>query len=99
MLIDENDCSVKECGQLWIVNQLQDFKNPKNKYHLPPPRSECKTNPDDPCCLSCQQPQGNCPADPACNTPLDDVSDNQNLRCWDNKRRFGIDFLYPIDRY
>jgi hypothetical protein len=25
--------------------------------------------------------------------------DDINLRCWDQKRRFGIDFLYPIDRY
>jgi hypothetical protein len=25
--------------------------------------------------------------------------DNINLRCWDQKRRFGIDFLYPTDRY
>jgi hypothetical protein len=22
-----------------------------------------------------------------------------NLRCWEQKRRFGIDFLYPIERY
>jgi hypothetical protein len=28
-----------------------------------------------------------------------DMEDNINLRCWDQKRRFGIDFLYPIDRY
>jgi hypothetical protein len=27
------------------------------------------------------------------------LSDAINLRCWDQKRRFGIDFLYPIERY
>jgi hypothetical protein len=30
---------------------------------------------------------------------LDAKTDDVNLRCWDQKRRFGIDFLYPIDRY
>jgi hypothetical protein len=30
---------------------------------------------------------------------LDELSDNINLRCWNQKRRFGIDFLYPTDRY
>ncbi len=27
------------------------------------------------------------------------LDDSINLRCFDQKRRFGIDFLYPIDRY
>ena len=26
-------------------------------------------------------------------------TDALNLRCWDQKRRFGIDFLYPVERY
>ena len=26
-------------------------------------------------------------------------STSTNLRCFDQKRRFGIDFLYPVDRY
>jgi hypothetical protein len=30
---------------------------------------------------------------------LNAVDDPLNLRCFDQKRRFGIDFLYPIDRY
>ena len=25
--------------------------------------------------------------------------DSINLRCFDQKRRFGIDFLWPVDRY
>ena len=31
--------------------------------------------------------------------PQDNLSDPVNLRCFDQKRRFGIDFLYPTDRY
>ncbi len=27
------------------------------------------------------------------------LEDAVNLRCYDQKRRFGIDFLYPVDRY
>jgi hypothetical protein len=27
------------------------------------------------------------------------ADDNPSLRCFDQKRRFGVDFLYPIDRY
>ena len=49
--------------------------------------------------------QGNCPVDPTCKdgngniAMLSELEDNINLRCFDQKRRFGIDFLYPIDRY
>ena len=31
--------------------------------------------------------------------PMTDQQDPTNLRCFDQKRRFGIDFLYPLDRY
>jgi hypothetical protein len=43
-----------------------------------------------------------CPADPTCQKNggvLDAETDPPNLRCWDQKRRFGIDFSYPADRY
>jgi hypothetical protein len=30
---------------------------------------------------------------------MDAVEDPINLRCFDQKRRFGVDFLYPLDRY
>ena len=72
---------------------------------LPRPRQECAVNTDDPCCKSCGQAAGTCPADPTCVGPngglalLSAAEDDVNLRCWDQKRRFGIDFLYPVDRY
>jgi hypothetical protein len=46
-----------------------------------------------------------CPEDPQCKDGsgktiyLDELEDNINVRCIEQKRRFGIDFLYPIDRY
>ncbi len=96
MLTDENDCSIKESGQYYFAAQLQ---SGSSAFHLPRARSECATNPNDPCCKSCGQDPGSCPADPNCATPLAPEEDDANLRCWDQKRRFGIDFLYGTDRY
>lgn len=104
MLTDENDCSIKEFGQFYYVGQLRNGATP---VRLPRARQECAADPNDPCCKSCGQSAGACPNDPTCMDPnggsgpalLSDLEDNINLRCWDQKRRFGIDFLYPTDRY
>jgi hypothetical protein len=101
LVTDEDDCSVRDDSQYYLVLQGQSPNNPGAVFHLPPPRSACAKNPDDPCCASCGQatPAG-CGPDPACNVPtLDDAQDPINLRCFDQKRRFGIDFLYPVQRY
>jgi hypothetical protein len=93
MLTDENDCSVKESSYFYLAT---------NSSALPRARKECLTNPNDACCKSCALAQGNCPDDADCKAkPYLDVNteDKSNLRCFDQKRRFGIDFLYPIDRY
>jgi hypothetical protein len=102
-LSDENDCSTREYGQYFYAGQLKNGNG--TQFHLPRPRSECATDPNDPCCKSCGQAPGNCPVDPTCVDgngsiqPLNEVEDPSNLRCFDQKRRFGIDFLYPIERY
>lgn len=104
LVTDENDCSTREGGQYWFSNQGLDPSMSGKAFHLPRARAVCATNPDDPCCASCGQsaPDGCLPAsaDPACNAPpFDTTEDPINLRCFDQKRRFGVDFLYPIDRY
>lgn len=103
MLSDENDCSTKEFGQFFFANQM---KNPGGSpFHLPRARQVCASNPNDECCRSCGQDVGNCPFDPTCFDAngnvkmLSDTEDAANLRCFDQKRRFGIDFLNPVDRY
>jgi hypothetical protein len=101
IITDEDDCSVQAGGEYYLVLQGLAPGNPNALYHLPPPRSACATNPDDPCCASCGEttPAG-CSTDPACSAPaLSDAQDPINLRCFDQKRRFGIDFLYPVQRY
>jgi len=107
MLTDENDCSIRESGQFYFAAQVATSSG--SKFHLPRPRAVCATNPNDPCCHSCGQPlAAGCAEDPTCyinGDPnqgievLDDMEDAFNVRCFDQKRRFGIDFLYPVDRY
>ena len=90
MLTDENDCSIQDSGYGWLAG----------KTTLNVGTTACAANPNDKCCTYCgfeSAPEG-CPPleqDPACAG-----SDNfQNVRCWDQKRRFGVNFLYPTSRY
>ncbi|WP_437811616.1 hypothetical protein [Sorangium sp. So ce1078] len=99
MLSDENDCSIREEGRNYLVAETS------RGFRLWRPRTECATDPGHECCRSCSQKQDGCPVDPACTGPdgnparLSAAEDPVNSRCWDQKRRFGFDFLYPIDRY
>lgn len=96
LLTDENDCSINDVGIGFNTAQLGTQKNP---VHLPRARAICATNPDDECCKSCGSTAGKCPEDPTCKEALTSEQDPTNLRCFDQKKRFGIDFLYPLDRY
>ncbi|MEM6790135.1 MAG: hypothetical protein AAF715_21625 [Myxococcota bacterium] len=100
MLSDENDCSIRQEGQFHLAAGLPTGS-------LPRPRPECAVDPNDPCCRSCGAPQDGCPdASDVCDADgdgeadaLSDLEDHINVRCFDQKRRFGIDFLYPMSRY
>jgi len=96
LLADENDCSIRDGADYhFILRGAPMFAA----------RAECATNPNDPCCASCAKQPAECPADPTCDAPdgtprlLDPAEDHINRRCFDQKRRFGVDFLYPTDRY
>jgi len=100
MLSDENDCSAQIGNQTWVVFNIEDTR-PMFKGS-----SVCATNPNDKCCYSCPlTPPTGCPVDPSCQADPQNVNrlapelDGQNLRCYDQKRRFGVDFLYPTRRY
>ncbi|HKY40028.1 MAG TPA: hypothetical protein VJN18_29035, partial [Polyangiaceae bacterium] len=99
MLTDENDCSVRD--------EEYGYYLPSGASNMPRASSACERDPNDPCCLPCTLqsavPEG-CPAidsDPACQRgqQLSEVEAATNLRCFQNKRRFGYDFLYPTSRY
>ncbi|WP_206079613.1 hypothetical protein [Polyangium spumosum] len=97
MLSDENDCSIKETGFFYRASHTS---------AMPRPRAECAVDPNDKCCSSCglPAPEG-CPADPSCFNAdgsvatLKSAEDPVDLRCFNQKQRFGVDFLYPTDRY
>ncbi|HEX7669504.1 MAG TPA: hypothetical protein VF395_07975, partial [Polyangiaceae bacterium] len=96
LLTDENDCSVQDGGQ-YLLPTLA------GPGELTRGSSVCATNPNDRCCYSCgtRKIPDNCPPDPTCNSkaavPVKD--DAPDLRCYQQKRRFGFDFLYPVQRY
>ena len=103
-LSDENDCSIRDDGVGWFVS---------SSSPMPKATAACAVNPNDPCCRSCAQNETTPPtgclalsADPVCmgaaagsyNT-WDAAHDSLNLRCFDQKQRFGFDLLYPTTRY
>jgi hypothetical protein len=103
MLTDENDCSIADTGQNWIFAQASGGGGP---FHLPYGTTACESDPNSPCCRSCASTASPAPGcaetfnDNNCQLgSMDDLSDHLNLRCWDQKRRFGIDALYPTRRY
>lgn len=107
MLSDENDCSIKDSELGWYVSTIMSPSN--TAYALARPTAHCATDPNSACCRSCLTSES---APPAGCTPLDldpecakgetldpATEDKVNVRCWDQKQRFGIDFLHPTARY
>lgn len=92
VLSDENDCSLRDDGYSWLV---ADQASP-----MPRARAICSEKPNDPCCRACadQSTPSECGTDATCAAGATKI-DSANLRCMDQKRRFGLDLLYPIDRY
>ncbi|APR81626.1 Hypothetical protein A7982_06975 [Minicystis rosea] len=94
MLTDENDCSTREELDYYKVN------NTSSNFKMVKGRAICATDPNNRCCAPCDQTPTDCPVDDTCTDPyLEPKDDPVNLRCWNQKKRFGKDFLYPIDRY
>src|SRR5688572_26706397 len=79
----------------------------EGEFRLGKATAACAGDPNSPCCRSCtaseSAPPNGCKPlseEAACRPPLhDSLDDHVNLRCFDQKRRFGVDFLYPIARY
>jgi len=101
MLTDENDCSVVDGGIGWLTAT---YSVGGAVFAMPPATSACDSNPNDRCCRSCGQAGegAGCPSaenDANCDPPLPNEQDAFNLRCFKQKQRFGVDLLYPIERY
>jgi len=103
-LTDENDCSAADINGGQGFYSLQPAAGLPSVSVLGHGTSMCLINPNDPCCFNCGQP-----AKPGCPDPARDpeclkgawsaVEDPLNLRCWNQKRRYGVDFLWPVGRY
>lgn len=103
MLSDENDCSIVDEGYGWLIARTPNPGKVANMYRS---TSQCAANPNDPCCQSCGESvaRDGCPAiasDAECvkGKTLADADDSPNLRCWQQKRRFGFELLYGTRRY
>ncbi|HOU89701.1 MAG TPA: hypothetical protein PLU22_01585, partial [Polyangiaceae bacterium] len=101
ILSDENDCSVRDDGPgFYVAGATAGGKVPRGTQI-------CATDPNNRCCRSCALAEASPPdgcsalsADPSCQLgPFSGAEEHANLRCYEQKRRFGIDFLYPTARY
>jgi len=106
ILSDENDCSIMDRSVGWLVAQAS--------TRMPLATTACDKDPNDPCCRSCAtrdtvmvegcspvSQDANCmmPAQTTSYAAWDVAHDSLNLRCFDQKRRFGFDLLNPLSRY
>ncbi len=93
MLTDENDCSLKDSGASLLLTGTGEKK-------LKGGSAACRNSPNDRCCYSCDfgGPPAGCPVEANC-TGANPVTDIGNLRCYDQKKRYGWDFLFPTNRY
>lgn len=98
-ITDENDCSVavtQPGANSFVGTQFHVALESKPLWRA---SSQCNIDPNDPCCVSCGEnvPSG-CEVD--CSDPVySRAEDNINLRCFNQKKRFGVDMLYPVERY
>ena len=101
MLGDANDCSIRDGADGYLAGR-QLIGATGEAFHPEPGRKACQLDPSSPCCVPCdhKQPSDACPhAGRACQDPLTVETDPLTLRCFHQKQRFGVDFLYDVDRY
>ncbi|HEV8247960.1 MAG TPA: hypothetical protein VGP93_19430, partial [Polyangiaceae bacterium] len=70
VLSDENDCSIIDQGQGWLVGLQQNGGNP---FQMPRATSACQTDPNSECCRTCASSEPNGPP-PGCTSLQADAS-------------------------
>ncbi len=114
LLTDEDDCSLMDGGSYYqnagFGYLISTSTVNGTDYLMPVATPTCETNPNSECCLSCLQrakPPAQCAAEvmdtcgasPDPTPTLSREEDNKGVRCFAQKQRFGVDLLYPIERY
>ncbi len=112
MLSDENDCSFLPSGQTWLLSQTRTEES--SYIPAIRSSAACETEgPNSVCCQSCGQTSVATGCATSTNEDGETVpvgceagrryagtdEDPPNLRCFEQKRRFGVDMLYPVERY
>jgi len=93
VLSDENDCSIDVGSQGFLVLAPSPF------YRA---TAQCEVDPNDTCCNSCALVDLTACAPTGCESSDDKYTapqDQPNLKCWEQKRRYGVDFQFPVQRY
>lgn len=106
LLTDENDCSAMDGGTYYDFAAYGYLTGVVGSQKNAEPTDICATNPNHKCCQTCiDTPNEGCEDDFAkcperSNPPrLPPELDQNNVRCFQNQRRFGFDLLYPVSRY
>lgn len=91
-LTDENDCSIRTTGQGFMA--IRNFPPLGNGT------ARCSDDPNSECCHSCNLDAANIPvgcpgadANGCVGAPAVDSVEAANIRCFNQKQRFGVDFL------
>lgn len=104
ILSDENDCSIMT-GGAYYNNAGFGYLTGEPTFEMPLATSACEENPNDACCFSCLQASSPLPgcesyaSECASNPIRSPENDRINVRCLDQKRRLGVDLLFPTQRY
>jgi hypothetical protein len=93
-LTDEDDCSFRPEGQGYMMTL---------NHQLPSATRACDDDPNSDCCVPCTAvPPSGCESDldlNGCFDPPADADEARGLRCFDQKRRFGVNFLRSTEVY
>ncbi len=96
MLSDRNDCSVVDGKDYYLALQAGDSTNP---FHIVRGTNACQSDPWSPACKSCLHADASTYPECATGWPDPATDDPMSLRCFEQQRRFGTNFLQPIQRY
>jgi hypothetical protein len=109
MLADEDDCSIRDTDiAWWQLEQGQGITRGSSACAADPGSAccysctfetpaGCTPKEQDPACCP---PGEACSAESAIIPPQEEQETyGQNLRCFDQKRKYGFDYLYPVQRY
>ena len=111
MLTDEDDCSVRDTDiAWWQVDSGRGITRASSACDADPNSpccyscsfatpSGCTPKQDDPGCCPPDAGGGACTVQPLIGPDEERERLGQNLRCVDQKRKYGYDYLYPVERY